>query len=72
MKVNSSTIKEQLKISLERLNEIREMEDEGPVDKVFATDLPANKGINLHNLTFTYPGAGNEPVFYQRKSQRIF
>lgn len=50
------------KISLERLNEIREMDDEEPVGKTFIKELPFDKGISLHNLTFTYPGAGNEPV----------
>lgn len=50
------------KISLERLNEIHEMEDEEPLDKTFLHELPMNKSISLQNLTFTYPGAGNEPV----------
>ncbi|WP_082018459.1 peptidase domain-containing ABC transporter [Pedobacter kyungheensis] len=50
------------KISLERLNEIREMEDEEPIDKTFLKELPVNKGIDIQNLSFTYPGAGNEPV----------
>lgn len=50
------------KISLERLNEIHEMQDEEPVEQVFLTELPLNKSISLQNLSFTYPGAGNEPV----------
>lgn len=50
------------KISLERLNEIHEMEDEEPLEKQFLTELPFNKSIALQNVTFTYPGAGNEPV----------
>ncbi|MBT2559786.1 peptidase domain-containing ABC transporter [Pedobacter sp. ISL-68] len=50
------------KISLERLNEIREMDDEEPLDKTFIKELPFDKGISLQNLTFSYPGAGNEPV----------
>ena len=50
------------KISLERLNEIHQMEDEEPVDKIFSKQLPTNQSIELCNLTFTYPGAGNEPV----------
>lgn len=50
------------KISLERLNEIHEMIDEEPLDKHFLMDLPLNKSIALHNVTFTYPGAGNDPV----------
>lgn len=50
------------KISLERLNEIHEMQDEEPVDQQFLKELPLNKSISLQNLSFTYPGAGNEPV----------
>jgi ATP-binding cassette subfamily B protein len=50
------------KISLERLNEIQEMDDEEPADKIFIKDLPGDKSINLINLSFKYPGAGNEPV----------
>nr|WP_199158504.1 peptidase domain-containing ABC transporter [Pedobacter sp. ASV2] len=50
------------KISLERLNEIREMDDEEPLDKTFIRELPEDKSINIENLSFTYPGAGNEPV----------
>ncbi|MCY1662555.1 peptidase domain-containing ABC transporter [Chryseobacterium sp. SL1] len=50
------------KISLERLNEIHQMEDEEPVDKIFLHELPTNKTIILNQLSFTYPGAGNEPV----------
>jgi len=50
------------KISLERLNEIHELEDEEPVDRHFIYDLPGEKGIRMENVSFTYPGAGNEPV----------
>jgi len=50
------------KISLERLNEIHELEEEEPTEKQFLRDLPMNKGISLQNIKFTYPGAGNEPV----------
>ncbi len=50
------------KISLERLNEIHQMDDEEPVDKTFMHELPNNKTINLNQISFTYPGAGNEPV----------
>lgn len=38
------------------------MEDEEPIDKTFLKELPVNKGIDIQNLSFTYPGAGNEPV----------
>ena len=50
------------KISLERLNEIHQMEDEEPADKTFLHELPSQKTISLNQLSFTYPGAGNEPV----------
>ncbi len=50
------------KISLERLNEIHQMEDEEPVNKVFMNELPTDTSIHLQNISFTYPGAGNEPV----------
>ena len=50
------------KISLERLNEIHQMEDEEPVDQTFLHELPSIKPIQLNNLSFTYPGAGNDPV----------
>jgi ATP-binding cassette subfamily B protein len=50
------------KISLERLNEIKNMEDEEPTTKTFARVLPNDHSITINNLSFTYPGAGNEPV----------
>ncbi|MDO3627473.1 peptidase domain-containing ABC transporter [Mucilaginibacter sp. BT774] len=50
------------KISLERLNEIHQMEDEEPASRDWNQSLPQNKSISINNLTFRYPGAGNEPV----------
>ncbi len=50
------------RISLERLNEIHQMEDEEPADQHYQPDLPFNKSITIRNLTFRYPGAGNDPV----------
>ncbi|MFC7525726.1 peptidase domain-containing ABC transporter [Parapedobacter sp. GCM10030251] len=50
------------KISLERINEIYGEEDEEPVDREWMRELPENKGIVLHSVTFRYPGAGNDPV----------
>jgi ATP-binding cassette subfamily B protein len=50
------------KISLERLNEIHKMDDEEPVEKKFLRQLPLSQNITLNNISFTYPGAGNEPV----------
>jgi ATP-binding cassette subfamily B protein len=49
------------KISLERLNEIHQMEEEEPADTL-SKQLPEHKSIHLNNLSFTYAGAGNEPV----------
>ena len=50
------------KISLERLNEIHQLEDEEPTNKQFITTLPTNQTIALNNFSFTYSGAGNAPV----------
>lgn len=50
------------KISIERLNDIHTLEDEEPLQKTFSYNLPLDRGINLKNINFTYPGAGNEPV----------
>ncbi|GAB5408259.1 MAG: peptidase domain-containing ABC transporter [Balneolaceae bacterium] len=49
-------------LSLERLNEIHAQEDEEPAEKSFVYELPIHKTIELTDLSFTYPGAGNEPV----------
>jgi ATP-binding cassette subfamily B protein len=50
------------KISLERLNDIHAIEDEEPVFTQYIHHLPAEQNIYVKNLSFTYPGAGNEPV----------
>ena len=50
------------KISLERLNEVHGMPDEESQDKHWNYALPNNKSITINNLTFRYPGAGNDPV----------
>tara|TARA_R110002124_G_scaffold252236_1_gene417524 strand:+ start:6666 stop:8855 length:2190 start_codon:yes stop_codon:yes gene_type:complete len=49
-------------LSLERLNEIHKQEDEEPENKSFVYELPTKKSMEISNLSFTYPGAGNEPV----------
>lgn len=51
-----------VKISMERLNEIHELEDEEPVDQTFIDRLPEDKTILINQLSFTYPGVGNELV----------
>ncbi len=54
------------KISLERLNEVHSLEDESPLTPRGGTIIPPlgvrGLGLVIHNLSFTYPGAGNEPV----------
>lgn len=50
------------KISLERLNDIHSLEDEEPLHKEYSHVLPTEHSIQIRNLSFTYPGAGNEPV----------
>lgn len=50
------------KISLERLNEIHQIPDEEEEDKEWSHDLPKNKSLSIKNLTFSYPGIGNELV----------
>lgn len=50
------------KISMERLNEIHSLKDEEDDKKSLAKRLPVNKSLRLENLSFVYPGAGNEPV----------
>jgi len=50
------------KLSLDRMNEIHSLSDEEPAGKIFNKQLPETKTITLSNISFTYPGAGNEAV----------
>jgi len=50
------------RISLERLNDIHTLDDEEPAEKDLSRHLPTTHDIHIRNLSFTYPGAGNEPV----------
>ncbi|MCF3110620.1 peptidase domain-containing ABC transporter [Niabella sp. CC-SYL272] len=50
------------RISMERLNEIHQLDDEEDIEKRYITQLPDCKSIAISDLTFTYPGAGNDPV----------
>ena len=50
------------KISLERLDEIHRLEDEEPVNKTWIQALPEKRSIFINNLSFRYPGAGNDMV----------
>lgn len=49
-------------LSMERINVIHEEQEEEPEGKSFVYTLPKNKDIEIQNLSFTYPGAGNNPV----------
>ena len=50
------------KISLERLNEIHQLEDEEPSQSSFNNYISNNHSIQLSNLNFTCAGAGNTAV----------
>jgi len=50
------------RISMERLNEIHQLDDEEDREKIYTTQLPESRNILISNLSFTYPGAGNDPV----------
>jgi ATP-binding cassette, subfamily B, bacterial len=50
------------KISLERLNEIHSLDNEEPPEANLLHALPGDKTIGFKNVSFTYVGAGNEPV----------
>lgn len=45
------------KISMERLNEIHQIEAEEPVSAAFVRQLPAGRTIRIENLRFAYPGS---------------
>lgn len=49
-------------ISLERLNEVHELADEEPLGEPKRKTWDQERDICLNNITYTYPGAGNEPV----------
>jgi ATP-binding cassette subfamily B protein len=48
------------KISLERINEIQELEDEEPANHERIYELPTNQTLHLKNLGYKYPGYGND------------
>ncbi len=50
------------KISLERLNEIHNREDEEQTILNKVTELPGNKDININNLSFSYSGSERDFV----------
>lgn len=50
------------KISMERLNEVRQLQDEEVRNKEYVKQLPKNKSIHISNLSFFYPGSPDVPV----------
>ncbi len=51
------------KLSLERLNEIYETDEEEDLKIDYLNKLPDDRTIEIKNLTFRYYGAGNDPIF---------
>jgi len=50
------------KIAMERLNEVRQLQDEEDRHKNYITYLPENKSICISGLSFIYPGSLDAPV----------
>jgi ATP-binding cassette subfamily B protein len=50
------------RISIERLNEVHQLEDEEPSGKSFISILPEKNTIRLKNLSFSYPESDDDPV----------
>lgn len=50
------------KLSLERLSEIHDREDEEPLNKEYNHELEKNVSLHVKDLTFKYEGVGNEAV----------
>jgi len=50
------------KLSLERLSEIHNKEDEEPANKEYIHELEPNLSFNIQNLSFKYEGVGNDIV----------
>jgi ATP-binding cassette subfamily B protein len=51
-----------VKISMERLNEIHRMEDEEPAGKSFIDTIRDDKSICITQMSFAFPGLANDPV----------
>lgn len=52
------------KISMERLNEVHTLEEEERSGKKYVRHLPVSKTIRLEDLSFAYPGQGNQQVLH--------
>ena len=50
------------KLSLERLGEIHDKDDEEPIDREKITDLDSNLSFEIQDLSFKYNGVGNDFV----------
>ncbi|HEY8968504.1 MAG TPA: peptidase domain-containing ABC transporter [Puia sp.] len=50
------------KISMERLNEIHQLQDEEPAARSYLQQLPLRKTIQFSHLTFSYPNGGTDAV----------
>ncbi len=50
------------RISMERLNEIHEIDDEEPINNNLTTSLPVTKNLVFKQFSFSYPGASSELV----------
>ena len=49
-------------LSLERLNEVYELDDEGSGRSGTGKEIGDDRSIRFENVSFAYPGVGNEPV----------
>ncbi len=50
------------KLSLERLSEIHNKEDEEPLNSELTNEIESNASFNIQNVSFKYEGVGNEFV----------
>lgn len=50
------------RISMERLNEVHQLENEEHSPDNYLSTLPNDKSIHIFNLSFAYPGAGNDLI----------
>lgn len=51
-------------LSLERMREVYEMPDENEGKSLNLTEYPGDDEITFEDVTFTYPGVGNDPVLH--------
>jgi len=68
--ISFSQTAQDAKISLDRLNEIYDKEDEEPIHKSFLKELPKDKSIRIENLSFRY-GSRDSPLVLKNLSLYI-